>query len=586
MAEEQAGQLSAAQDASLLKEKSKNTEGSRDQQTQEQPSSKLSALAGGDLLRNSILISVVVLSVAVILLLVMWLKQPELRPLGDYSTQELIPILDVLDQQKISYQLAGNTVLVPMDQYNKIKLELSRAGLVSPVSSGDDILLQDMGFGVSQQMERERLKLSRERQLEAAIEEIRDVANARVLLAMPKPHVFVRHRQNASATVLLTVRGSTELGQQEVNSIVDLVASAVPSLTPARVSVTDQYGRLLNSGNQDAASQQQSKEYELERKQEQALRDKIDAILVPVLGVGNYTAQVDVSMDFSASEETQKRYDPNTQLTRSEFTRESFNSSDLVAGVPGALTNQPPMNSEIPEQVNNATAENIQDQLSDVMDYKSREATRNYELDTTISHKRAQTGVIDRQTVSVAVNYITQTDPNSGETTSTPVSDEVLDKIRRLLMGGVGYSEARGDVLEVISMSFVTPEEITVTPSAIWDHPNFNYWLRWGVGGLFMVLMLLLVVRPAMKKLLATEKTAHTLVGANGEILSAEGLPLNQDNELGLIGESDGAGGINLPNLNKNKDLLNAVRSLVENEPYLASQVIKGWVSETDTAKQ
>ncbi len=131
------------------------------------------------------------------------------------------------------------------------------------------------GFGgVSQRLERERLKLSRERQLARAIEQIRQVRKAQVLLAMPKQSVFVRHNQDASATVFLTLGTNGSLGQQEVDSIVDMVATAVPGLRPTRVTVTDQHGRLLSSGTEDPSATAQRKEYELERKQEQALREK------------------------------------------------------------------------------------------------------------------------------------------------------------------------------------------------------------------------------------------------------------------------------------------------------------------------
>ena len=297
----------AAQDPDLAEKKASRTD---------------SILGNLDLLRQVILVLSVAICVALIVMVVVWIKEPEMRPLGSYETEELIPILDHFDQKKIDYQLDGNTILVPTDKYSSIKLDLTRSGLNSRTAEGDDILLKDMGFGVSQRLENERLKLSRERQLARAIEQISQVRKAQVLLAMPKQSVFVRHNQDATATVFLTLASGGALGQQEVDSIVDMVATAVPGLRPTRVTVTDQHGRLLSSGTEDPSSTAKRKEYELERKQEQSLREKIDAILMPVLGLGNYTSQVDIAMDFSALEETRKRYDPATAATRSEFTRE------------------------------------------------------------------------------------------------------------------------------------------------------------------------------------------------------------------------------------------------------------------------
>jgi flagellar M-ring protein FliF len=164
--------------------------------------------------------------------------------------------------------------------------------------------MQDMGFGVSQRLERERLKHSREQQLARTIEELQDISRAKVLLAIPKENVFARVEKKPSATVVLTLRRGKTLNGEEVDSIVDIIASAVQGLEPSRVTVTDQNGRLLNSGSQDSLSARSRKEFEIERKREQEYLEKIDSILIPVLGLGNYTAQVDLTMDFSAVEET------------------------------------------------------------------------------------------------------------------------------------------------------------------------------------------------------------------------------------------------------------------------------------------
>ncbi|NMV28428.1 flagellar basal body M-ring protein FliF, partial [Vibrio parahaemolyticus] len=142
-----------------------------------------------------VLVLSISICVALIVMLFFWVKEPEMRPLGAYETEELIPVLDYLDQQKINYKLDGNTVSVESSEYNSIKLGMVRSGVNQATEAGDDILLQDMGFGVSQRLEQERLKLSRERQLAQAIEEMKQVRKARVLLALPKHSVFVRHNQ-------------------------------------------------------------------------------------------------------------------------------------------------------------------------------------------------------------------------------------------------------------------------------------------------------------------------------------------------------------------------------------------------------
>ncbi|MEF1283854.1 flagellar basal-body MS-ring/collar protein FliF [Vibrio sp. M250220] len=543
----------------------------------EKSSSKFDMAVGDlDLLRQVVLVLSISICVALIVMLFFWVKEPEMRPLGVYETEELIPILDYLDQQKLDYQLDGNTILVPTSDFNSLKLGMVRAGLNQEKQAGDDILLQDMGFGVSQRLEQERLKLSRERQLSKAIEEMKQVRKARVLLALPKQSVFVRHNQEASASVFLTLKTGANLKQEEVDSVVDMVSSAVPGMKPNRITVTDQHGRLLSSGSQDPASSARRKEHELERKQEQALRDKIDSVLIPILGFGNYTAQVDIELDFSAVEQTRKSFDPNTPSTRSEYTLEDYNNGNVVAGVPGALSNQPPADASIPQDV-----AQMKDGTTLGQGSVHKEATRNFELDTTISHERRQTGVVNRQTVAVAIKNRSVVNPDTGETSYQPISDAELNSIRQILIGTVGYSDARGDLLNVLSMQFAEPETETIADVPIWEHPNFNDWIRWFASALVIIVVVLVLVRPAMKKLL------NPASDDDDQLYGPDGLPIGVDGETSLIGgDLDGGelfefgSSIDLPNLHKDEDVLKAVRALVANEPELAAQVVKNWMQD------
>ncbi|WP_337914502.1 flagellar basal-body MS-ring/collar protein FliF [Vibrio cholerae] len=538
-------------------------------------SSKMDFTVGDlDLLRQVVLVLSISICVALIVMLFFWVREPDMRPLGAYETEELIPVLDYLDQQKQQYILDGNTILVPVSDYNSLKLSMVRAGLNQNRQAGDEILMQDMGFGVSQRLEQERLKLSRERQLAKAIEEMRQVNKARVLLALPKQSVFVRHNQEASASVFLTVRTGANLKQEEIDAVVDMVASAVPGMKPSRVTVTDQHGRLLSSGSQDPVSAARRKEQELEKQQEEALRGKIDSVLIPILGLGNYTAQVDIELDFSAVEQTRKVFDPNTPATRSEYTLEDYNNGNVVAGVPGALSNQPPADASIPQDVAQMKDGSVMGQGS-----VHKEATRNYELDTTISHERKQSGVINRQTVAVAVKSRSSVNPDTGEVTYTPLSEADLNSIRQVLIGTVGYSENRGDLLNVLSMPFAEPEMEQIVDVPIWEHPNFNDWVRWFASALVIIIVILVLVRPAMKKLI------NPAADNDDQMYGPDGMPIGADGETSLIGSDIDGGelfefgsGIDLPNLHKDEDVLKAVRALVANEPELAAQVVKNWM--------
>ncbi|EOD54718.1 flagellar basal-body MS-ring/collar protein FliF, partial [Aeromonas molluscorum] len=407
-----------------------NHEGASALDENEQKSSALGFLSNSDVLRQITLILGLAICLAIAVFILLWGKEPEMRPLGTYSTEELVSTLDYLDQQKIPYQVDGKSVLVSAENYGDIRLRLTRAGLGTNSASSNDgeaILLKDSSFGVSQRMESERLKLSRERQLASAIEQFQNVAKAQVLLAIPKDNVFARNERKPSATVVLTLKGSA-LGQGEVDSIVDMVASAVHGLEPTRVTVTDQSGRLLNSGSQDPVSAQTRKEFAMQQKQELEYKQKIDAILIPVLGMDNYTAEVDLALDFSQQEQTRKTYNPDLPAVRSEMTLEENSASGANGGIPGALSNQPPAASGIPEKADGGEGGTSAGR-------SRKEATRNYELDTTVSHTRRQMGGIRRMTVSVAVDYKSITGAD-GAVTREPRSQSEIDTLRRLISGG------------------------------------------------------------------------------------------------------------------------------------------------------
>ncbi|HHQ4749155.1 TPA: flagellar basal-body MS-ring/collar protein FliF [Aeromonas veronii] len=557
-----------------------NDEGTAALDENEQKSSALGFLSNTDVLRQITLILGLAICLAIAVFILLWGKEPDMRPLGTYTTQELVKTLDFLDQQKIPYEVDGKSVLVNAESYPTIQLALTRAGLANATDSsigGEDILLKDSSFGVSQRMESERLKLSRERQLASAIEQFQNVAKAQVLLAIPKDNVFARNERKPSATVVLNLKGAA-LGQGEVDSIVDMVASAVHGLEPTRVTVTDQNGRLLNSGSQDPVSAQTRKEFAMQQKQELEYKQKIDAILIPVLGADNYTAEVDLSLDFSQQEQTRKTYNPDLPAVRSEMTMEENSASGSNGGVPGALSNQPPAASNIPEEATGG------DGASAAASGRSRkEATRNFELDTTVSHTRRQMGGIRRMTVSVAVDYKAVPGADGAVTREARTQAE-LDTLRRLLSGGLGFDVTRGDTLEVVAIPFNRPELDTVAEVPLYDQPWFWRAVRIAASVLVIIVLIVTVVRPMLKRLLYPDAKPegevdfdnHTVLGGDDELslLSAQ---VENDQVFGV---RDGQ--LKLPDLHRDEDLLKAVRALVANEPDLAAQVIKEWVTNKD----
>lgn len=543
----------------------------------EQKSGFMDSLGGTDMMRQIVLVIALVICVAIAILIFIWARQPDYRPLAKMQTQELVETLDYFDQNQIDYRLEGNTVLVNSEQYQSIKLGMTRQGLSQSDSEGTDIIMQDMGFGVSQRVEKERLKHAREKQIASTIEEMSGISRAKVLLALPVENVFARREKKASATVVVTARRGTAITSEEVNAIIDIVASAVQGMEPQRVTVTDSNGRLLNSGSQDAESARSRKEYELEKQREDEYLSKIDSILIPVLGLGNYTAQADVSMDFTAVEQTQRSYNPDLPAIRSEMTVEDNSVGGVIAGVPGALTNQPPLDSNIPEQANGNSGK------PSVPGRNLKESTRNYELDTTVSHTKQQTGVIRRLSVSVALDYVTTTAAD-GTTSFAPRAQAELLDIRRLLQGGIGFDVTRGDSLEVVSIPFSRTLDVAPEELPFWKDPAILPLLKLAAGLIIIALLIIFVVRPMVRKLIYPDE-----MQTKDEYDADDALDLGDENISMLAQEFDESqvgfapdGTFRLPDLHKDEDLLRAVRALVANEPELSSQVVKNWMMQDE----
>ena len=544
---------------------------------QENKSGVLGSLGGVDMMRQITMILALAICLALAVFVMIWAQEPEYRPLGKMETQEMVQVLDVLDKNKIKYQIDVDVVKVPEDKYQEVKMMLSRAGIDSVAASNKDFLTQDSGFGVSQRMEQARLKHSQEENLARAIEQLQSVSRAKVILALPKENVFARNTSQPSATVVINTRRGG-LGQGEVDAIVDIVASAVQGLEPSRVTVTDSNGRLLNSGSQDGVSARARRELELVQQKETEYRTKIDSILSPILGPDNFTSQVDVSMDFTAVEQTAKRFNPDLPSLRSEMTVENNSTGGSSGGIPGALSNQPPMESNIPQEADKATE-------SVTAGNSHREATRNFELDTTISHTRQQIGVVRRVSVSVAVDFKPGAAGENGQVARVARTEQELTNIRRLLEGAVGFSAQRGDVLEVVTVPFMDQLVEDVPAPELWEQPWFWRAVKLGVGALVILVLILAVVRPMLKRLIYPDSVNMPEDSRLGNEL-AEIEDQYAADTLGMLNTKEAEysyaddGSILIPNLHKDDDMIKAIRALVANEPELSTQVVKNWLQD------
>lgn len=560
--------------------------------------SKTSGIKGffkdGEMVHRLIILGFLVIFVAAIIFAVISFsssgKSPESeRKLGQYSTQDIGSVLDFLENEGYKYRLLGNTISVDVKDYNEITEKMLRKGIALPqekTDEGDQIIMSDTGFGVSQRMENERIKHGREVQLARAIERIDGVQHATVLLAIPKENVFAREKSRPSAAVVVTLKQNAYLTPENVNSIRFLVSSSVHNLMSKDVSVTDQQGRQLSAEvKTDTAENKLQREFEIRTMREAQYRDKLDTILAPMLGLGNYSSEVDVTLDTTVQEETSQLYNPDSQAVRSETLKEQSGNDEKTNpyGVPGSLSNQPPANASIPQQLKNGTA-NAASTTSDNKK-ESREAVRNYEVDTTLRHTVRPSNVVQRLTVSVAVDYVKQLDKD-GNITYVPRSQEDLDKIADLVRGGLGLNESRGDFVKVETVSFPHGD---IKPPLPWYEQEFFYRLvRIGASIIIVLIVIIFIIRPLLNKLLHKDEDELNPDVDQDELDSQSALDGYDD--FNLIAKNkeladqvytiNHEGGIELPNLHKEADLLKAVRTLASNEPQLTAEVIKDWLEE------
>jgi flagellar M-ring protein FliF len=581
-----------------------------------------SIFSSPDFLKQFALVLVLFFSLIIGVLILNWANQPDMRPFLKLEAEEMIPVLDLLEKHKYIYDLDQDVLSVDQDKLQEIKLLLVREGVDTSGSRRISFLNQDSGFGVSQQLESARLKYEQEQNLASTIEELKNVKRAKVILALPNENVFARDKDKTTATVVITLKNTQTIPQEEVDAIVDLVASAVQGLATTSVTVTDQNGRLLNSGSQDLAAARAKREFELVKQKESEYMDKIDSILIPIIGRTDFIAQVDVIMDFTSIEQTSKRYNPDTPSVRSEMIVENQNKGSVVAGIPGALTNQPPMESEIPQQAQGAN--NSKEPPSS----SHSEATRNYELDTTINHMRQQVGVVRRVSVSVAVNHkeIAETIEFEENSIEEPLVDEApnpdedqdqaqeqendtelaeqdtsldvlgltnksktiykrvprttieLLNIRRLLEGAIGFSESRGDVIEVVNVKFIEIHEEELPETPFWKTEEFLQSLQIAAALVVAIILIFAVIRPLIVRLMGVDETEPSIADMEDQFADESLGPLDDSGLSNYSYSEDGA--LQLPEMSKDDEVLQMVRTLVENEPELAVQVVKIWLKE------
>ncbi|WP_330209727.1 flagellar basal-body MS-ring/collar protein FliF [Pseudomonas sp. AM4(2022)] len=543
-------------------------------------------------------------SVAIGFAVVLWSQQPDYRPLyGSLSGMDSKQIMETLAAADIAYTVEPNSgaLLVKADDVARARMKLAAAGVAPSDSNiGFEILDKDQGLGTSQFMEATRYRRGLEGELARTISSLNNVKAARVHLAIPKSSVFVRDERKPSASVLVELFAGRSLEPGQVLAIVNLVATSVPELSKSQITVVDQKGNLLSDMAENSALTQAGKQFDYSRRMESMLTQRVHNILQPVLGNDRYKAEVSADVDFSAVESTSEQFNPDQPALRSEqSTSEQRTASNGPQGVPGALSNQPPAPASAPQTTGGAAAtagaiqpgqplldangQQIMDpatgqpMLAPYPADKRNQSTKNFELDRSISHTKQQQGKINRLSVSVVVDDQVKVNPADGAVTRAPWTADELARFTRLVQDAVGFDASRGDSVSVINMPFSAERGEVIADPAFYTQPWFWDIVKQVLGVLFILVLVFGVLRPVLNNITGGGKKQLALAGGDVELGGMGGLDGELANDRVSLG---GPQSILLPSPSEGYDAqLNAIKSLVAEDPGRVAQVVKEWIN-------
>lgn len=409
----------------------------------------------------------------------LWGQQPEYRVLfANYSDRDGGAIVAALQQMNVPYRMAdgGGAILVEAAQVHDVRLRLASQGL--PKGSGVGFeLMENQKLGTSQFLEQVNFQRALEGELARTIQALANVQSARVHLAMPKASVFVRDQQKPTASVLLNLHPGRALDPQQVSAIVHLVASSVPELTVSSVTVVDQNGNLLSEQNKTQRT------HPLDPSQlkyiddlQQAIARRIESIITPIVGPQNVRAEVSADIDFSTNEQAAESYRPNaapesTAIRSQQQSSSQSTGSPGASGVPGALSNTPPVPATAPLTNPPATPGAAPSTQPAPPSASQKDSTINYELDKTLRITQLPMGGIKRLSVAVVVNHKSETG-NTGQRVTRALTNDEKAAITDLVKEAMGYNQERGDTLNVVNSPFVDKAVERIPELAFWKDPE------------------------------------------------------------------------------------------------------------------
>ena len=451
-------------------------------------------------------------SVAGLIALALWTQQPDMQVLfTNLNPEDASGIVDKLKETKVPYETTGGgtTVLVPSAQVHELRLQLATQGLPHGGGVGFEIFDRS-SIGMSDFVQKLNYRRALQGELARTIAQMPEIERARVHLATPERRLFSNDENRARASIVVSLRNGQALAKTQVNGIVHLVSSSVEGLQVKDVTVVDGHGRLLSSaaGGDDAAGLTGS-QLEYQRTVETDIETRIQTMLERIVGVNKAVVRVSSILDFRKVETTEEKYDPNSQVVRSEQRgQEKANGVNGVSGgVPGVQSNVPEGASQEPAQTSSSANQ-------------TKNETVNYEISRTVSRVVESTGSIKQLSVAVLVDGMYEGGKAiEGEKSSSSAakkyvarSEDDMKRIEEIVKKAMGYSADRQDQVQVTNVQFdiATEEPPAQGVEAAAEPANsFTPYIRYAVGGGLFLLILFLVVRPLMAMLGTTGQPAE-----------------------------------------------------------------------------
>ncbi len=445
--------------------------------------------------RNLILSMVMAVIVAAVVVVALWSSSKTYLPIyGHQERFDVSEIVSVLEAEGISFRLQeqNGQVMVPESKLAGVRMILASRGVKAQLPTGLSVLNENSALGTSQFIESARYRHGLEGELARTIISLDSVVNARVHLAIPRQTLFVRQNaEKPSASVMLEIKSGENLSPEQVEAIINLVVGSVTGMEQGSVSVIDQYGRLLSAdmGNETTAKVN-AKYLDYQKNVEHQIIQRASDMLTPILGPTNYRVQVAAEMNFNQIEETREVLDEAPKV-RQEHTIQDNATDDIALGVPGSMSNKPPVTKK--------------DETAESTNTQSRtEVNRQYAIGSSVRRTQFQQGTIEKLSVSVLLN--TAVAPNG-----TAWSEQEMAQIKTMVMDAVGVQETRGDSMSLMAFNF-SPIEIEPLPQMPWwQDVNIQQHLRYLIGGLLCLAMILFVFRPLIKHLTRTQSVVDDM---------------------------------------------------------------------------